>query len=111
MVEMITGIDISQEIFAIGVLRTLKSSLKHRRKHVLRSLQQNGDQALRYCPRRSPTSATFTMSVNIKFACLGRWPMIGDFYDECEHENCLPGTSGMLDFVFTCYQSLIISKL
>ena len=52
-----------------------------------------------------------TMSVNIKFACLGRSPTIGDFYDECEHEICLSGTSGMLDFVFTCYQSLIFSKL
>ena len=28
------------------MLRTLKSSLKHRRKHVLRSLQLYGDQAL-----------------------------------------------------------------
>ena len=46
MVEMITGIDLSQEIFAGNVLRTLKSSLKHRRKHVLRSLQLYGDQAL-----------------------------------------------------------------
>ena len=33
------------------------------------------------------------------------------FYDWCEHEICLSGTSGMLDFVFTCYQSLIFSKL
>ena len=46
MVEMITGIDLSQEIFASNGLRTLKSSLKHRRKHVLRSLQLYGDQAL-----------------------------------------------------------------
>ena len=47
--------------------------------------------------RQSPTSAIFTMSVNMKFACLGRSPTIGDFYDECEHEICLSGTSGMLD--------------
>ena len=46
MVVMITGIDLSQEIFAIDLLRILKSSLKHRRKHVLRSLQLYGDQAL-----------------------------------------------------------------
>ena len=52
MVEMITGIDLSQEIFAISVLRTLKSSLKHRRKHVLRSLQLHGDQALGAHPKR-----------------------------------------------------------
>ena len=45
MAEMITGIDLSQEIFAIDMLRALKSSLKHRRKHVLRSLQLYGDQA------------------------------------------------------------------
>ena len=46
MVVMITGIDLSQEIFVINVLRILKSSLKHCRKHVLRSLQLYGDQAL-----------------------------------------------------------------
>ena len=46
MVVMTTGIDLSQELFAVNMLRTLKSSLKHRRKHVLRSLQLYGDQAL-----------------------------------------------------------------
>ena len=46
MVVMITGIDLSQEIFAIDMLRILKSSLKHRPKHVLRSLQLYEDQAL-----------------------------------------------------------------
>ena len=39
---MIVNIDLSQEIFAIDMLRALKSSLKHRRKHVL-----YGDQAFR----------------------------------------------------------------
>ena len=34
-----------------------------------------------------------------------------DFYDECEHEICLSVTSGMPDFVFNCYQSLIFSEL
>ena len=43
---MIVSIDLSQEIFAIDMLRALKSSLKHRRKHVLRPLQLYGDQAL-----------------------------------------------------------------
>ena len=38
-------------------------------------------------PRQSPTSAIF-------IACLGRSPTIRDFYDECEHEMCLSGTSG-----------------
>ena len=37
-------------------------------------------------------SAIFTTSVNMKFVCLG-------------------GTSGMVDFVFTCYKSLIFSDL
>ena len=46
MVVMFTGLDLSQEIFAVNMLRTLKSSLKHRRKHVLRSLQLYEDQAL-----------------------------------------------------------------
>ena len=45
-----------------------------------------------------------------KIACLGRSLTIGDFYDECEHEICLSGISGMLDFAFSCYQSLIFSK-
>ena len=31
--------------------------------------------------------------------------------NECEHETCLSGPSGMLDFVFTCYQSLIFIEL
>ena len=53
----------------------------------------------------------FMMSVNIKFACLGQSPTVGDFYDECEHEICLSGTSGMLDFVYTCNQSLIFIEL
>ena len=38
-------------------------------------------------------------------------PDVGDFYDECEHEICLSGTSGMLEFVSSCYQSLIFSEL
>ena len=43
---MITSIDVSEEIFATDMLKALKSSLKHRRKHVLRPLQLCGDQAL-----------------------------------------------------------------
>ena len=43
---MITTIDLSQEILAIDVLTALKSSLKHRRKHILRLLRLYGDQAL-----------------------------------------------------------------
>ena len=43
---MFTSIDVSQEIFAMDLLKALKSSLKHHRKHVLRLLQLNGDQAL-----------------------------------------------------------------
>ena len=64
---------------------------------------------LKLHPRRSPTSAILTM--DMKFACLGRSPTIGDFYNECEHDICLSATSGMLDFVLTCYQSLIFSEL
>ena len=43
---MITGIYISQEIFAIDILTALNLSLEHDRKHVLRLLRQYGDQAL-----------------------------------------------------------------
>ena len=42
---MIESFDISQKTFSIDILTALKSSLKHRRKHVLRSLQRlYGDQ-------------------------------------------------------------------
>ena len=37
-------------------------------------------------------------------------PDVGDFYDECEHEIYLSGTSGMLHYVFSCYQNLISSE-
>ena len=45
VVVMIVNIDLSQEIFAIDMSRALKSSLKRRRKNVLRHLQLYGDQA------------------------------------------------------------------
>ena len=47
MVVMITGIDLSREIFAVNVLKILKSSLKYLRKHALWFLQLYGDQALK----------------------------------------------------------------
>ena len=47
-VVMIAAIHISQEIFAIDVLTTLKSSLGQRRKHILRLLKLYGDQTLTY---------------------------------------------------------------
>ena len=39
------SIDLSPEIFVIDIMTALRSSLKHRRKHVLRSLRLYGDQA------------------------------------------------------------------
>ena len=42
---MVTSFDISQEIFLIDMLKALKSSLKHRRKHVLRSFRLYGNHA------------------------------------------------------------------
>ena len=45
VVVMITSIDVPQEIFAMDMLKALKSSLKHIRKHVLRPLQLYGDRA------------------------------------------------------------------
>ena len=49
---MVISSDISQEIFSIDMLTALKSSLKHRRKHVLRSFRLYGDQALVWQQRR-----------------------------------------------------------
>ena len=43
---MITSIDVSQEIFAMDILKDLEFHLKHHRKHALRLLQLYGDQAL-----------------------------------------------------------------
>ena len=42
---MVTSFDISQEIFSIDMLTTLKSSLRHCRKHVLGSFRLYEDQA------------------------------------------------------------------
>ena len=47
IVVMITGIYISQEMFAIDVLTALKSSLEQRRKRVLRLVRPYGNQAQR----------------------------------------------------------------
>ena len=50
IVAMITNPDVSQEIFAMDILKALKSSLKHHRNHVLRLLRLYGDQALeKFC--------------------------------------------------------------
>ena len=46
IVAMITSIGVSQEIFAMDILKSLKSSSKHHRKHVLRLLQLYEDQVL-----------------------------------------------------------------
>ena len=43
IVVMITGIHISQEIFAIDMLTALKPSLEHDRKHIVRLLRLHGD--------------------------------------------------------------------
>ena len=64
------NIDLSQEIFAIDTLRALKSSLKHRRKHVLRPLQLYRDQALENFPndliRKLPLAAITMYRVGLK---------------------------------------------
>ena len=44
-VVMISSIDLSKEIFSIDRETALKLSLKHRRKHVLRSYRLYGDHA------------------------------------------------------------------
>ena len=68
---MVTSFDISQEIFSVYMLTALKSSLKHRRKHVLRSLQLYGDQALRRisCHGRNHSQASCEYSLTIFLCC------------------------------------------
>ena len=84
---MVTSFDISHEIFLIDMLTALKSSLKHRRKHVLRSLQLYGDQALIYlnCKRKNLVYflryAAFLVKNNI--------PLCGKFYGYPHHQNRL----------------------
>ena len=80
---MVTSFDISQEIFSIDMLTALKSSLKHRRKHVLRSLQLYGDQALIYlnCKRKTLVySLRYTA-----FLVKNNTPLCGKFH----HQNRL----------------------
>ena len=84
---MVTSFDISQEISSIDMLTALKSSLKHRRKHVLRSLQLYGDHASIYlnCKRKtlvhSLSCAAFLVKNNI--------PLCGKFYGYPHHQNRL----------------------
>ena len=90
MVVMIAGIHISQEIFPINVFKALKSSLEHRRKHVLRLLRLYGDQAWRGIQKESYWS-TFVphmwlkVSLNSTNSALRPWlrievrPMENDF--------------------------------
>ena len=71
MVVVIASIHISEEIFEIDVLTALKSSLEHRRKHLLRLLQLYGDQ---YLPDREAGLTNFqniSQKISrIKFVCI-----------------------------------------
>ena len=82
---MVTSFDISQEIFSIAMLTALKSSLKHRRKHVLRSLQLYGGQALIYlnCKRKTLVYSLRYAPVLVK----NNIPLCGKFYPH--HQNRL----------------------
>ena len=63
MVVMIAAFHILQETFAIDVLRALKPSLKHDRKHVLRLLRLYGDQDKAWFPfTANYTTTTQTQS-------------------------------------------------
>ena len=84
---MVTSFDISQEIFSIDMLTALKSSLKHRRKHVLRSLQLYGDQALIHlnCKRKTLVYSLRYAAVLVK----NNIPLCGKFYGYPHHQNRL----------------------
>ena len=60
----------------------------------------------------APTSEIFTMSVNMKFFVWnGRRRSRIFTVSESENMTCLSRTSGMLDFVFICYQNFIFNEL
>ena len=88
---MIVSIDLSQEIFAINMLRSLKSSLKHRRKHVLRPLQLYGDQAWGGFPLIAEFTGCHTFTKEINHASARCQYFNENFY--CK--NCLRVFSAM----------------
>ena len=79
---MITGVYISQEMFANGVLTALKPSLEHDRKYVLRLLRLYGDQALIYSNSKLVYSRRYAAFLvkNNKLSC-------GKFYYYPHHQN------------------------
>ena len=84
---MDTSFNISQEILSVDMLTALKSSLKHRRKHALRSLQLYGDQVLIYlnCKRK-------TLEYSLRYAAFlvkNNIPLCGKFYGYHYHQERL----------------------
>ena len=69
ILEMITICDISQETYSINILTALKSSLKHRRKHVLWSFRLYGT----WSPysRKDRKHVLATMSQGAYYSCPG----------------------------------------
>ena len=51
IVAVVASIDLSLKIFAIDIMTALKSSLKHRRKHFLRSFRLYGDHRRKHVRR------------------------------------------------------------
>ena len=68
-IVVITSIVLSQEIFAIDILTALKSSLKHRRKHVLRWLRLYGDQDLVWLVLILLALFSYSKALNFARAC------------------------------------------
>ena len=75
---MITSFDISQEIFSIDIMTALKFSLKHRRKHVLRSFRLYGDLAL------ASLSILFTIKIDV-FPLFTRFNPHSGFFHESNY--------------------------
>ena len=73
---MITSNDLSQEIFAINVLKAMNSSLKPCREHFLQLLQLYGDQALHLAESICVTAVSSEPGGRLECNLTGRCPFL-----------------------------------
>ena len=101
---MVTNFDISQEIFSIDVLRALKSSLKHRRKHVLSYKFVNYTECLLNSPLPN-THASFNNSKRLLSESVSLGSHFRENLQQTDFSVVLPASG-----IISLQQSLIESK-